>query len=286
VLATEVSRRFGELRHTIVPRLEWRAGTGSAGEGIPWYAYDLFDRTPAGFLTAAPSGTWQQLRASVETRLTRGGATLARLELGQDYDAHLERFGETFGGADVSWRGFYASASARAFAIDPRPYPAPPPPPGSLPTIPNAFLDHFTQLGASAGISDARGDRVGGGYFSVAAGGSGTLVAGIDPLFDARPAATEASATAVVGARAVWSGATLGYDVLLYGRDAYVGPCPGGGSERHVQAGEPQQHVGTFVWDSPCHCFRSLAVGRLDDCGGHSGQVSLEFSRFGASAAR
>ncbi len=274
-LATEVSRRFGQLRHAIAPRLEWRAGTASAGEGIAWYAYDLYDRTGAGALTAAPPGVWQQLRAAVETRLSRGSADLVRVELGQDYDLRLDRFGETFGRADLTWRRLSLSASARAFAFEARPYPTP------SPVIPSTFLDKFTELGASASISDVRGDLVRAGFYSIASGGSGNLLTGIDPLFDLRPIATE-SATASVGARAVWSGATLGYDVLLYGRDTYAPPCTGGGSARQVQAWHPQQQAATAVWDSPCHCFRVAAVVRLNDCGDWSYSATLDLSHLAA----
>ncbi len=271
-LATEVSRRFGALRHAIAPRLEWRAGTASAGEGIASYAYDLYDRTGAG-LTAAPPGVWQQLRAVVDTRLSRDRADLVRLELGQDYDLRLDRFGETFGIANFAWRRLSASASARAFALDARPYPTPPA------RSPSDVLDRFTELGGSASLSDVRGDLVRAGFYSIASGGSGNLLAGLDPLFDLRPIASSESATASAGARVVWSGATLGYDVLLYGRDAFVPTCTGGGGERRVTAWHPQQQVGSAVWDSPCRCFRIAAVVRLNDCGDWSYSATLDLSR-------
>ncbi len=279
VLGTEVSRRFGAVRHAVAPRLEWRGGTGSAGEGIAWNAYDLFDRTGTGALSAAPPGPWQQLRAAAETRLTAGGADLLRLEVGQDYDVRLGRLGETFAGAGVAWRRFSASAAARAFAFEARPYPTPPA------RIPSSFLDRFTELSGSASLADHRGDVVHAGFYSIGAGGSGSLLAGIDPLFDLRPTATEPSASATVGARAVWSGATLGYDVLLYGRAGYVASCSGGGGERRVEAGQPQQHVVTAVWDSPCNCFRIAAVGRLNDCGEPSGSLVLDLSHLGGARA-
>ena len=280
-LGTEVSRRFGELRHAIAPRFEWRAGTANAGQGIGWYAYDAWDRTGAGFLTAAPPGVWQQLRGTVETRLSRAGADLLRLEVGQDYDLHLDRFGETFGRADFGWRRVGASLSVRGFAFQARPVPAPPP---SALVIRDPFLDHFTELGASASVSDERGDLVRAGFYSVAAGGPATVVAGIDPLFDLRPSATDPSATASLGAKGVWSGATVSYDVLLYGRDQYATTC-GSSTPRHVSAGEPIQHVVTAQWDSPCHCFRILAIGRVNDCGQPSGHVVIDLSQLGGARA-
>jgi hypothetical protein len=90
-----------------------------------------------------------------------------------------------------------------------------------------------------------------------------------------------------VGGRAVWSGATLGYDVLLYGRSGFVPGCAGGSGERQVEAGQPQQHVATAIWDSPCRCFRVMAVARLNDCGGKSGSFVLDLGRSAqARAAR
>jgi LPS-assembly protein len=272
-LATEVSRRFGEVRHVVSPRVEWRGGTAGAGRGIASRAYDLFDLTGTGLLSAAPAGGWRQVRGAIETRLSRGTADLLRVEVGQDYDAGLGQFGETFGSADVAWRRLGVSASARAFAIDDRPEPA------AAPQVPSPFLDRFTELRASASLSDARGDLVRAGFSAVGGGGSGSLLAGVDPLFDLRPTQTQPSATASVGARAVWSGATLGYDVLLYGRAGFVPACTGGSGERRVDAGQPQQHVATAVWDSPCRCFRIVAVGRLNDCGGKSGSLVLDLGR-------
>jgi LPS-assembly protein len=278
-VATELSRRFGAVRHAIAPRLEWRAGTGSAGEGIAWPAYDPFDRAGTGLLSAAPPGAWQQLRGAIETRLSRAGTDLVRLELGQDYDVRLGKFGETFAGADAAWRWLAVSASARVFAIDDRPEAAPPA------RIPSAFLDRFTELRGALSLSDRRGDLVRASFLSVGSGGSGTLLAGIDPLFDLRPAATDASASAGLGARVVASGATLGYDVLFPGRAAYVPTCNGGGGERRVEAWHAQQHAGSAVWDSPCRCFRLAALVRLNDCGEWSYSASIDLSRLGEARA-
>ncbi|HEX9051380.1 MAG TPA: LPS-assembly protein LptD [Anaeromyxobacter sp.] len=280
-IATEVSRRFGSIRHAIAPRLEWRAGTASAGEGIPWTGYDALDRSTAGFLSAAPPGAWQQLRGAVETRLAADGADLLRLEVGQDYDARLGRFAETFAGADVAWRGLGVSAAARFLAIDDRPEAAPAAP------IPSRFLDRFTELRASASYSDGRGDLLRAGFVSIGPGGSGTLLAGIDPLFDLRPSPMAVAASASAGARVVAGGATLGYDVLFPGRDQYVPSCAAGGPAqgRPVSAWRPQQQVASAVWNSPCRCFRITALVRHDDCGDWSYSASLDLSRLAEARA-
>lgn len=274
VVATEVSRRFGAVRHAIVPRLEWRAGTAGSGEGIASAAYDALDRSGTGLLSAAPPGSWQQLRGAVETRLTSGGADVLRLELGQDYDARLGRFAETFGGLDAAWRGLAVSFSARAFAVEDRPQPAADPN-----SIPSAFLDRFTEIKAGVSYGDKRGDLVRAGFLGVGPGGSGTLLAGIDSLFDLRPAPTGVSASASAGARVVASGATLGYDVLFPGRAAYVASCSANGPPRLVEAWQPQQHAATAIWDSPCRCFRIAAVVRVNDCGDVTYSASLDLSR-------
>ncbi len=280
-VATEVSRRFGALRHAIAPRLEWRAGTASAGEGIAWTGYDPYDRSAVGFLSATPPGTWQQLRGAVETRLAAGGTDLLRVELGQDYDVRRGRFAETFVGADVAWRGLGASASARFFGFDGRGQQVPTDP-AAPPVIPSSFLDRFTELRVSASWSDRRGDLVRAGFLSVGPGGSGTLLAGIDPLFDLRPAASVVTASASAGARVVAGGATLGYDVLFPGRDEYVPACAGGGS-RPVSAWRPQQQAATVEWNSPCRCFRIAAVLRHNDCGDWTYGASLDLSRLAQS---
>lgn len=281
-LATEVSRRFGEVRHAIAPRLEWRGGTGTEGDGIPGPAYDPFDRPAEGLLSAAPPGAWQQVRGAIETRLVRGGADVARLELGQDYDARLGRFAETFVGAGVAWRRLAGSASARFLAIDGRPEPAP------APRIPSAFLDRFTELRAEASLSDRRGDRLRAGFLAVGPGSSGALLAGLDPLFDLRPAGREPTASASVGARVVAGGASLGYDLVFpaaAGRDEYVPACTGGGGERRVSAWQTQQHAATAAWDSPCRCFRLAAVVRVNDCGDVSYSASIDLTALGEARA-
>ncbi|HET8538939.1 MAG TPA: LPS-assembly protein LptD [Anaeromyxobacter sp.] len=277
-VATEVSRRFGAVRNAIAPRLEWRAGTGTAGDAIAGPAYDALDRPAAGLLSAAPPGTWQQLRAAVETRFAGRERDFARLELGQDYDVRLGRLAETFVTGEATWRRLGASASARFFAFEDRPEAAAPP------RIPSDFLDRFTELRAEASISDRRGDRLRAGYLSVGPGGPGTLLAGIEPLFDVRPTPTDPTAAASIGARVVAGPATLGYDVAFpaaAGRAAYVPSCSGGGGERRVSAWQTHQHALSATWDSPCRCFRVFAALRVDDCGTVGYSASIDLSRLG-----
>jgi len=271
---SEVSRRFGELRHTVTPRLQWRAATRPAGDPLAFPAYDHLDRSTSGLLTATP-GDFQQLRASLETRLEAPGRTVLRAELGQETDLRAGRLAETFGAIGFGAPHLNASASARVLAV-PREDPAPPP------RIPSAALDRFTELRAGFAAEDGRGNGVQLGYAAIGAGGSGRLVAGLDPLFDPRAApALDASGTANIGLRAAIASARLGYDANVYGRAAYVPACTGTG-ERRVSSFHLQQHKATFSWDSPCHCFRLSAEVRLDDCGSLGYGVMIDLAGLGS----
>jgi LPS-assembly protein len=275
-LETELSRSYGTLRHAIAPRLEWRAGSGAAGDTLTVPAYDLFDRTTAGLLSATP-GPFQQLRAAVETRLEGPKATRARLEVGQDLDLRERRFAEAFAALNVASGPVSADAGARFFTFDPRPTPAPPP------RIPSP-LDKLSELSAGLGLRDHRGDSLRAGFFSVGPGGSGRLVAGLDPIFDVRAAPLDAAASATLAARAaVGAGVQLGYDALLPGRAAFVPACSGTG-ERRVGPLQVQQHSGTLAWDSPCRCFRMVAVVRVTDCGELSYSAMIDLARLGGGA--
>jgi LPS-assembly protein len=278
VAETELSRRFGELRHTITPRLEWRAGTGTLGQPLATAAYDLYDRARGGLLSASP-GPFEQLRMSVETRLETAKATVLRLELGQDVDLRAGQFAEAFTSLGVMAGPLTADAGARFFSIDPRPVPAMPA------AIPSA-LDKFTELHASVGLKDPRGDAIGAGLYSVGPGGSGRLVAGLDPLFDVRATSLDAAASATLTVRAnLGAGARLGYDALLPGRAAYVPSCQGDHTGlRRVAPLQIQQHAGTFTWDSPCRCFRLILTARVDDCGNYTYSANIDFARPGSAA--
>jgi LPS-assembly protein len=270
VVQTELSRRRGAVRHAIAPRLEWRAGTGAAGEVLAVPAYDAFDRSSApGFLLSAAPGPFQQLRGAVETRLERGGADLARLELGQDVDLRAGRLAETFAALGVA--AGPVSGSARAsFFTDGRGLPAP------SPRIPSD-LDRFTELRADLSVRNRRGDGFRAGFLAVGPGGSGALVVGIDPLFDVRPAPLEAAAAATAGVHATVGSARLAYEALLPGRAAFVPRCEGDG-ERRVGALQVQQHTGSVAWESSCRCFRVLALARVSDCGERSYSVSFDLA--------
>jgi LPS-assembly protein len=280
-LGTEVSRRFGSLQHAIAPRLEWRAGSAVAGDRLPWLAYDALDRSGGGLLSSGPPGVWSQLRGAVGTRLSRGAVDLLRLELGQDLDLRRGRFGETFALAGATAGPASVDAAARFLAIDGRGEAA-----GQPPSIPSALLDRFTELRANLSVADRRGDALRAGFFAVGAGGSGTLVAGLDPLFDLRAAGVDATAGMSVGARVVLGPATLGYDVGFPGRATMDARCDGTG-ERRLEAWQPRQHSATFVWDSPCRCFRIAAAATVNDCARSLGDVSfsasIDLSRLGAA---
>ncbi len=307
IVSTEVSRRFGEARHAVVPRLEWRVGSAAAGEQLEWPSYDLRDRSDRGTLQAAPPGVFQQVRASVESRLEVRGADVLRLELGQDLDLRGGRFGETFGAARISAGPLTAEASARAMAFETRAEAGLQPSAAALAarSIPpmqvvlEGPLDrHFGELRASLTLADGRGDALRAGFFTVAPGGSGALLAGLDPLFDLRAAPLEGAAYATAGARLVAGGATIGYDAVFPGRASLVPRCGADPIEAHaalvagdasqyrrVEGWEPRQHSATFSWASRCRCFRIVAAVGVNDCGSVSYRASIDLSAL-ASATR
>jgi LPS-assembly protein len=271
---TEVSRRFGEVRHVIAPRLEWRAGTGTLGRPLDTAAYDLYDRARGGQLSASP-GVFDQLRASIETRLETARATVLRLELGQDADLLAGRFAEAFTALGVAAGPFTGDAGAR-FYVDRqlnRRISANP-----------STLDRFTELHASVGLHDRRGDSVAVGFFSVGPGGSGRLVAGLDPIFDVRPAPIDAGSSGSLSVRAnLGGGARVGYDALVSGRPAWVGSCTTPTALRRIDPVQIQQHAGSLTWDSPCRCFRLILAAHVDDCGNYSYSANIDFGRPGAT---
>jgi LPS-assembly protein len=282
VVATEVSRRFGEIRHAVAPRLEWRAGTDAAGEVLPFPAYDPFDRATGGSLSAAP-GPFHQLRGAVETRLETRAARVARAELGQDLDLRSGRLAETWAALGVAAGPLSADARA-SFFVDGRGSPT------RAAAIPSR-LDELTELRARLALRNRRGDGLHVGFLSVGPGGSGALVAGIDPIFDTRAADIEASAVATGGFRFTVGGAQLGYEALVYGRDAFVDACTGPtGAQRRVDAFQVQQHTGSLGWESSCRCFRVVATVSVNDCadsvGDASYRVSLDLARLASAIAR
>ncbi|MFL5262663.1 MAG: LPS-assembly protein LptD [Anaeromyxobacteraceae bacterium] len=276
-LSTSVARSFGAARHLIEPAVTVVAGTGQAGPALPSYAWDELDVAPAlaapapgtvvparRTLTALP-GPFQQLRLALRNRLVvpAGPLSAAQLDVtvGQDVDLGRPRLAETWAEATVHvWR-ISAGAEARFFGFGERA-------PAGVPLPAEASgWDRFTELRANASVSDARGDEVHAGIFGLGPGGSPRLLAGLEPLFDLRPVAIGALAQGSVGARARISGALLSYDALFNAR-TFVGPdgqkaplCPDKSAAPHVY-----QHVASFVWDSPCHCWKAGITASLFEC--------------------
>lgn len=290
-LSSEVSRAYGGAVHRVTPRLELRAGSralgGDAG-GLPLLAYDAWDRVhddllrfpataadpsgrPAGALTAAPGGAFRQLRLSLENRLDAGAAGALRLEVGQDLDLVTGRAGETFFSGSAARGRLGADVSGRFLWLEGRAEPAPSP-------RYDSWLDRFTELRANVSAADARGDRLHAGILAIGPGASGTLMAGVDSLFDLRPAAVDATAQGAAGARVALGGATLGYDALFTVRPIEVGRCSGAGTRR-LEAGQVQQHAGSLTWDSPCRCFLARVLVRITDCGEASYSATIDLSR-------
>lgn len=270
---TELSRRFGMLRHAVVPRLAWRIGTAVAGEALPAFGYDGWDRggeVPPGagasfdgprLLSAAPPGAFQQGRASVETRLAGSAGELLRLELGQDFDLRAGAAAESFATLRASIGPVTAEGVARYAGFATRP-----PVAGATPLSP----DDWTEVSGTLRFRTRRGHDLHARLRSVGAGGPASEQGGVDALFDLRPTPLDTSSQATVGFRLPIGPATLGYDVLFPGRDVTVRGCAATDADdtRRLDALHVQQHAASFVWDSPCRCFRLSAQVRLNDCGG------------------
>ena len=110
-------------------------------------------------------------------------------------------------------------------------------------------------------LADRRGDNVHAGLLAVGKGGSPRLLAGVEPLFDARPVAFDALASGNVGAVAKLSGASLTYEASFYARTLAAAPCAGKSTSPHVY-----QHAVGLVWDSPCRCWRMGLTATLNEC--------------------
>ena len=292
IVSTEISRRFGALRHAIAPRLEWRLGSAVAGPEPSVPAYDAWDRLgiePAGSLVAppappvpapprrvlraAPEGTFQQVTLAVETRLSSPTEDLLRLAVGQDLDLQAGRPGETWFSALASVRPLALDVRARLGTFEGREDPFP-----SGSSSISSWLDAFTSLRATVSAADRRGDRIALGLIALGPGASGDLVAGVDALFDPQPAPVEAIAQGNLATSLVLGPATLGWEAQFPGRPLDVPSCAGeGGGTRRIGAVHVQQHVFRFAWDSPCRCLRVRATVTVDDCGrvGFSGGLDL-----------
>jgi len=288
------SRTFGEgtkrIRHDIEPRLALVAGTAQAGPGLPNYAYDEYDVSAPlpglvsgepyvpvrRSLSATPNGeAFSQLQLSLRNRVSFPAGLLSQttldLTLGQDFDVGSGRFSETWLQAALSEGLFSTSVTARVLALGSRTQ-------GSGPvttTQPDSFFDAFSSLEAYARLADKRGDDVHAGFIAVGKGGSPRLAAGLEPLFDPRPLAFDGLASGSMGVVAKVSGGTLSYDAFYYARDLAPAqlPCAATSPNPHVY-----QHVGTLVWDSPCHCWKLGVTLVENECTGLTYKLLMDFS--------
>jgi len=288
-VSTVLSRRFGAVRHTLEPRLDWRLGGAVGGEALPAFGYDEWDRAaalPPGagatfraprLAAAAPPGPFHQARLAVATRVAEGERELWRAEVGQDLDLRRGRLAEGYLTAAAA-RGLVSGEAELRLWTGGRLEPGPAAPHRS-------WLDAFSQARLRLAVADRRGDAVKVGLLSVAPGGSGQLQAGVDALFDPRaadvgtfvPGADWSLASATLGLQVKLGPATLGYEAQLPVRDAIVRACRAtDGSMRTVGPWQVRQHVGAVEWDSPCRCFRVRATVRYDDCGGVAGGLALD----------
>ncbi|MGB8931832.1 MAG: LPS-assembly protein LptD, partial [Anaeromyxobacteraceae bacterium] len=274
---TELSRRFGALRQSIVPRLAWRVGSGVLGGRLPGPGYDGWDRAaeiPPGaavsfvaprLLAAAPPGSFAQGRASVETRLDGPVGELLHLELGQDFDLGAGELADAFATLRASAGPFTASASAGYAGLARRVRSV---------ADPSRPLDDWTEVRGSVSVHSRRGHEFHAGLLSIGAGGAPSGQGGADALFDLRPTPFGASSLASAGFRLPIGPATIGYDLAFPARD-FDAPRDAAGNVAHYDALHVQQQTATFVWDSPCRCFRASAYVRLKKGG--------EFDTLGAS---
>lgn len=190
---SELSRFFGDLRHAIAPAIEVR--------GVPFVTgtnpapYDEID-------TALPS-TSPQLQgvAELRQRLTRNGAELLRLDLGQGVQlaGATPGLGESFArvGGGFGW----ASASVAA-RVDP-------------------IRGEFTRLSATGAIEDGKGHGGYAGYENLIDEGTDRSRRPIDLLFALpRPGVSNGRAQSIsFGAHWRLGGFGLRYDALMLDRD-------------------------------------------------------------------
>lgn len=289
IVSTRLSRVFGDgsdrLRHDVEPRVEWRGGSGLAGPALPAYAYDDLDRAsaagtpclspspavasgrclPLRSLSAAPPGTWSQLRLALRNRLTLPAGALSRaaldLDLGQDLDLSRGSLAETWARGGLQAGAVTAGLTARFLAFGAEP------PPGTWSAAKGSWLDAFTELRADLALAWARGDRVHASVLALGAGASGRLRGGSDPLFDDRALPFAPQGQGSAGARVrVAGGLDLSYDALFNVRTVTAPGCNPGRTPvewtPHVQ-----QHVAALGWDSPCKCWRAAVRVRVSDCG-------------------
>jgi LPS-assembly protein len=268
-LSTALARRYGDLRHELVPRAEWRLGSAVAGGALPAYGYDAWDRAPSrppGDLAApeqlverraaaAPPGAFSQLRLSLTSHLVDPKGELFFAELGQELDQKAGRLAEAYLVTRAT-RGLVSGEADVRVWTGGRPAGAPA-------SLSRSWLDAFSLLRGRVGLADGRGDGLALGLLSVDSGGSGRLGGGVDAFFDPRSVELPAQAWGTAGATAKLGPATISYEAHIAARPQ-LGGCLG---TRQVGSWEIQQHAATVEWDSPCHCFRARATFTIDACG-------------------
>jgi LPS-assembly protein len=290
-LSTRLVRQVGAWRHVVEPRAEWRLGSSVLGRTLPAFGADAWDRAPAvppgveaafaapRAAAAAPPGAYQQGRLALETRLLEEGREVLRGEVGQELDLRRGRLAELWLAAAAGGAGPIAGeADLRLWpgqrwggALAPTP-------------LHPSWLDHFSEARVKLQARDGRGDSVSAGLTALGAGGSGRLTAGVDALFDPRPANLGPQAAAMAGGRLRLGPALLGYEVVLPARTS--APLCDATSARTVAPWQPQQQTATLEWDSPCQCFHAKASFSFNDCGDFGFHMSFDLGRVGASAAR
>ncbi len=312
VAQTEISRTYGEgasaRRHSIVPRLEWRAGTAPVGPGLPAYAYDELDdapprptdpRMPASYtatptspgfdlpvrtLTAMPYGGFNQLRASIRSRLVGPMGAFpfnAEVEAGQDLDLSRLARAESFGRLALTVGPASASVLARAYAFGAQKPFVEIPPSGTTP-LPSNWLDPFTALTGNLTLADGRGEDVHVGISSMGVGGSPQEAAGVEPLFDEQPYAV-ASNIASAGFRARYSGLLATYEAWFNPTTLPTTTSICGATKQTSTSPHVYQHSASLTWDSPCHCWKAIVIVNANECIGldkPSFIFQFDFSQF------
>jgi len=285
-LSTVLTRRYGKVRHELIPRAEWRVGSAVAGPSLPAFGYDAWDRgsaTPPGaalaaprLAAAAPPGVFSQARLSLSSHLVDEQGERFFAEVGQELDQRAGRLAEGYLEARAT-RGLVSGEADLRVWSGGRPSGAPV-------QSRRSWLDAFSLARLRLAVADGRGDSLGGSLLSVDAGGSGRLGEGVDSLFDPRAAALPAQAWATGDATVRLGPAALSYQAVIAARAQTLGGCQGG--TREVAAWAIRQHTGALEWDSPCHCFRLRASLRIDDCGALGYGLTVDLGRAGAPQGR
>lgn len=240
-LETELARSFGSVRHAIAPGFELRSipfVTGSAPA-----PYDEVD--------VAIPGTAAQLQAVAEVRqrLTRNGADLARLDLGQGIQLSGPRptLGESYGQVSTGIGWVSAALGARVDPIQAR----------------------LTRLSATAAINDGQGHGGYATYENLINDGTDRSRRPIDLLF-APPASTLFPGRAQslsFGAHWRFGGFGLRYDALLLDRATQLYLA---------------QHTLAASYAPACDCFR-LEVGATQRDRGPVSSIFTQVPDFGAT---